>query len=99
MKEQTAENNVVLKEGKGGRERKLVSLDVSRRNRGELVEMDGLFDISVLCTVYTDLQKLFADGKDTRLVDALLWNAKVSYQQHRRERFGVVHVSMACTCP
>lgn len=100
MEEKTAENNVALKEEKGGRERKLVSLDISRGHRGGLVEMDGLFDISVLCTVYTDLQKLFGDGKDTRLVDALLWNAKVSYQQHEhgRERFGVVHASMPCIC-
>lgn len=83
MEEQTAESNFVLKEGRASPERKLVSLEISRGHSDVREETsDGLFDVSVLCTVFTDLRKLFADGTDARLVDALLWNTKVTYQRY-----------------
>lgn len=49
----------------------------SRRNS------DGPFDLSVLCTVVNDVNHLMKPTYpvDSRLVDALLWNVKVRWEQ------------------
>ena len=60
----------------GGRERKLPALETPGARNEEV----QLFDVSVLCTIYKDLEVLFSTRHpmDPRLVDALLWNPKVS---------------------
>lgn len=53
----------------------------------------GAFDVSVLCSVYWDLNLLLDSthtSKDLRLADALLWNVNV--------RGGVLGALVICTC-
>ncbi|CAM9971551.1 unnamed protein product [Ascophyllum nodosum] len=69
----------------GGRERKLPALETPGARNEEV----QLFDVSVLCTIYKDLEVLFSTRHpmDPRLVDALLWNPKVTiWNVHSVER-------------
>lgn len=65
------------------RRRKTVSLEF--RRAGD--ERKRLFDVSVLCTIFKDLEALLGDRHpmDPRLVDALLWDVKVSSIEKRNK--------------
>lgn len=54
--------------------------EVGRRGGGMTMGEGGLFDVSVLCTVFRDLNVLFdplQNSMDPRLADVLLWKVKV----------------------
>lgn len=55
-------------------------LEVGRPSGGMTMGGRGLFDVSVLCTVFRDLNVLFdpiQNSMDPRLADVLLWKVKV----------------------
>lgn len=54
--------------------------EVGRRGRGMTTGGRGIFDVSVLCTAFQDLNVLFdplQNSMDPRLADVLLWKVKV----------------------